>query len=201
MFSAAYDHTIRSYARAKVPTVSDTAQWEWELDQLLGAYRLTVPLVTVELGVYQGGTLFQWLRFAPKGSHVIGIDQDPALPQFAAWAEQYGVRFDYIVGNTHDPDTLRRLQDLLEERQIDFLFIDAEHTEPGVTQDFEDYGALVRPGGLIALHDILDPHPSRNQDHVRVSRLWERIRRAGYLTRELVAHPDQEWGGIGMVSP
>lgn len=199
MFSGGYDHAIRSHARATTPGVADTAQWAWELDQLVGTFRLAAPLVTVELGVWQGGTLYHWLKNAPKAGTVIGIDTVPADPLWSKWARDAVVRFEYLCGDTRNPDILRFLQAILGERQIDFLFIDADHTEAGVTQDFEDYGALVRPGGLIALHDILDPHPARMQDHVRVSRLWERIRRAGYITRELVAHPDQEWGGIGLV--
>jgi len=36
---------------------------------------------------------------------------------------------------------------------IDLLYIDGDHSYAGVKFDFEQFGALVRPGGLILLHD------------------------------------------------
>lgn len=200
MFANNYDHAFRSRSRAAQPGGLDVGQWEYELSELVKIFKWHAPLVTVELGVWQGGTLREWLRYAPKTGHVIGIDQNESDPAFVEWAKAAGVRYDYICGNTHADSTLTTLERMLDGRPIDFLFIDADHTETGVTRDFVTYGPYVRDGGIIALHDILDPHPSRNQDHIRVSRLWERIRRAGYVTRELVAHPDQDWGGIGVVS-
>ena len=46
----------------------------------------------------------------------------------------------------------------------DFLFIDGDHT--GVGRDYEMYRDLVRPGGLIAFHDIVADQPVEgNQVH------------------------------------
>jgi len=47
----------------------------------------------------------------------------------------------------------------LRERPVDFLFIDADHTYEGVRSDYRRYSRLVRPGGLIALHDIVPGDP------------------------------------------
>lgn len=40
--------------------------------------------------------------------------------------------------------------------QLDILFIDGDHTHPGVDADFR-YADLVRPGGMLFVHDIIPP--------------------------------------------
>lgn len=37
--------------------------------------------------------------------------------------------------------------------QIDFLFIDGDHAEPAVNQDWEDWSPFVTRGGVVAFHD------------------------------------------------
>ena len=192
------DYTTRQLDRAGFVDGREIAQREWELANLLNIYHQLQPQVVVELGVYQGGTLHFWLQNAPPNATIIGIDCLPIDEHWRTWVPS-GITLDYLQGDTHDPVTLTGLQEILRGRPIDFLFIDCDHTEEGVTRDFEMYGPLVRSGGVIAFHDILDPDPERQQDNIRVSRLWERIQRAGYFTRELVAHPEQDWGGIGVL--
>ena len=41
---------------------------------------------------------------------------------------------------------------------VDFLFIDGDHSLEGVKLDDEQYGQLVRSGGIIAFHDVTTPH-------------------------------------------
>jgi predicted O-methyltransferase YrrM len=36
---------------------------------------------------------------------------------------------------------------------IDFLFIDGDHSEAGVNQDWENWHRFVVPGGVVAFHD------------------------------------------------
>ena len=194
-----YDHTQRSYARADGPPGVEVAQWAYELDTLELLYAQMAPSVVVEIGVMAGGTLWRWIRTAVRGATVVGIDTVQRHPVWWDWASQTEVDLGYIWGNSHEPETLEILKSHLGDRMIDFLFIDADHTEEGATKDFETYSQLVRAGGAIALHDIIDPAPERNQDHIRVSRLWRRLQRAGYVNREIVAHPGQPWGGIGVV--
>ena len=81
----------------------------------------------------------------------------------------WGAIFDHIVtidlggmwfddmeplpgASTHDPRALDFANSLAP---FDFLFIDAGHDEADCRQDHQDYGPLVRPGGLIAFHDAL----------------------------------------------
>lgn len=190
------DLDTRTRDRAGFVDEREIAQREWELANLINLYRQLQPLVAVEIGVAQGGTLYFWLQAARLNATVIGIDLGAPDPHWQTWIPD-GVSLHYLQADTHEPATLAKLQEILHGREIDFLFVDGDHSEAGATCDFEMYGPLVRSGGVIAFHDILDPAPARGQDHIRVSRLWKRIQRAGYQTREFVAHPEQDWGGIG----
>jgi predicted O-methyltransferase YrrM len=80
--------------------------------------------------------------------------------------------------------TREDLRRLLGSRGIDLLFIDGDHSYAGVRWDFEAYGSLVRPGGLIALHDVcLDPNNSaRGFD---VASYWRALKRS-FSTRTIV---------------
>ena len=81
-------------------------------------------------------------------------------------------------------------------RKIDFLFIDGDHTYEGIRADFENYSTLVRPGGLIAFHDIVIhvANPS-----CRVHEFWNEVKsRPGAV--ELIDRDGFEiWGGIGVL--
>jgi len=48
----------------------------------------------------------------------------------------------------------------------------------------------------VAFHDILS-HPAHPE--IQTEGVWRQIQRAGYVTQELVATPEAEWGGIGVV--
>lgn len=181
----------------------EVGQWQAEFLALLDIYqRLDVQNV-LEVGTWQGGTLYYWLKYAFDMANVISLDKGPAnwrpqVPGFntgrwQAWAPEY-VELHVIEADSHDPATLKRVK--VVSPHLDFLFIDGDHSYAGAKADFELYGPLVRPGGLIAFHDLITP---ASQQHIEIRALWREIQRAGYKTRELYSHPGQEWGGIGVV--
>ena len=49
---------------------------------------------------------------------------------------------------------LFRSSDLLAGRQVDLLFIDADHSRDGCKHHVEMYREFVRPGGFIGFHDV-----------------------------------------------
>lgn len=199
MFTGKYDHEKRDGAHAGFVDGCEIAQKTYEIKTLTEIVRGLYPLKILEIGTYQGGTLAHWCQAAAEGATLIGVDNRPADGIWARWMAANDLRYHHLQMDSHQAQTRRVVEELLDGEPLDFLFIDGDHTLEGVTQDFLLYGPLVRRGGVIAFHDILNPAPERNQDHIRVSVLWKRIQRAGYVTRELIAHPDQTWGGIGVV--
>ena len=199
MFDGAYDFASRPQDKAIIPGYRlDVAQRAWEISQLLRWYFVKKPMRVLEIGVYEGGTLYGWLQYAQPGATIITIDLEEPRPFWQEWVRD-DVELIHFIGDSHCEKVIQAVQAKMP--QIDFLFIDADHTYDGVKADFENYGKLVVSGGIIALHDIIDPHPNRHQDHIQVSRLWRKIRQAGYVTQELVCHPGQDWGGIGVIYP
>jgi len=67
----------------------------------------------------------------------------------------------------------------------------------GVKRDHELYRELVRPGGLIAFHDI---SPNKKYPAINVPVYWAEIK-GRHEVDELVDNNDLEepWGGIGVV--
>jgi hypothetical protein len=63
---------------------------------------------------------------------------------------QYGVRSEILRMTSRD--AARRIED----RMLDFAYIDARHDEQSVTGDLSRWFAKVRPGGILAGHDYLD---------------------------------------------
>ncbi len=123
---------------------SRASQDKFELWRLLEVLNARPPKVIVEVGVHKGFSIETWKKaFDPQ--MIVGIDND------AQFIETRG--FELIVGNSNDEHTRNRLIDHLGMRQIDFLFLDGDHTYEGVSKDFELYAPLVGLSGVVAIHD------------------------------------------------
>lgn len=185
------------------------AQKHAELLRLVEHVAELQPVVVVEIGTMKGGTLRAWCECAADDALIVSID----LPN-GDWGGGYtnadaarfrtfirsGQRMELIAGDSHDPEIAARLADVLDGRQVDFLFIDGDHTYPGVKADFEDYAPLVRPGGSVAFHDVME-HPQVPGCDVSV--LWAEIRDR-FEHREFCVPGDERgygpWGGIGVLT-
>ena len=100
-----------------------------------------------------------------------------------------------LRGNSHEPNFFARVAAALAGQGLDFILIDGDHSYEGVRRDFETYSGLLAPGGMIALHDILE-NPS--DPTIDVHLFWQEI--AGrYQTEEIVHDPGQGKLGIGLV--
>ena len=78
---------------------------------------------------------------------------------------------------------------------VDVLYIDGDHTLEGVSADYEAYRGLVRPGGMIILHDVVDRGPD---DLIQVAPLWKRLR-AEYGQAEEIIEDAAGVNGIGIL--
>ena len=104
-----------------------------------------------------------------------------------------------IRGDSHDSRTLERVKKILGGEELDFLFIDGDHTYEGVRRDFEMYSPLVRRGGVVAFHDIV-PHDRAHDPYgqVGVPKFWSEIK-SRYRHLEIVKDWSQGWAGIGVL--
>lgn len=139
------------------------------------------PQVVVEIGTAAAGVLYLLSRIADSDALLISID----LPGgrfgggYAAWRKPVyrrlglpGQRIVLLRGSSHDAAVRAKVDSLLGDRQIDLLFIDGDHSLAGVRSDLSHFGARVRKGGRIALHDI-SSNPA--DPGVEVPILWKEL--------------------------
>lgn len=95
-----------------------------------------------------------------------------------------------IIGSSHDTEVQLYARSL---GPYDVVFIDGDHTEAGVREDWE-FAQKLKPR-LVAFHDIADTtfHRSLN---CNVAPLWRELQ-ARYITSEKIVGGG--WGGIGVV--
>jgi predicted O-methyltransferase YrrM len=175
-----------------------------ELIELYRRVHALRPKTVLEIGTHSGGSLLLLCRAAAPAATVVSLDLPGGpfgggysplrIPYFRAFAGDRQ-RVHLIRANSHTPDAFNRVQRALGGNSLDFLFIDGDHSYAGVRQDFQTYGPLVRPGGLIAFHDIL---PAPEEIGGGVSRFWAEIK-GRYATEELVEDPFQGKMGVGLI--
>jgi cephalosporin hydroxylase len=141
----------------------------------------------VEIGCAKGGTLWAWSHL-PYDPYVIGVNLDPVPAATGA---------DVIVGDSHNPV----LRDFLHRNLMQgagALIIDGDHSYDGLDADYHNYRPIVRPGGLILIHDI---GPDGEPD----VRRWWRERYADWATSptygviEIYEEPQESALGWGVV--
>ena len=200
--NAAAEITERAMARG-------AAQKPPELEQMVMLLLERAPAIVMEIGTMDGGTLSAWCDCATDDALIVSVDL-PGGP----WGGGYnshrraaiegfakpGQRLVLIEGDSRAPETRERVLWELDDRELDFLFIDGDHSYQGVGSDFAIYGALVRHGGLAALHDVL-PHPQ--EQTVEVDRFWAELKERFDLVHEFCVDGHERtwgpWGGIGVV--
>lgn len=158
----------------------------------------------IEIGTAQGGTLFLISKVLPEDSLIISID----LPggRFGYGYPKIKIRLfksflrskqkmHLIRADSHKLNTLNKVKEILNNRTVDFLFIDGDHTYEGVKKDFEMYSPLVNNVGIIGFHDIVI---SKKGSNVGVNEFWIEIKK-NYEYEEIVEDWNQLRCGIGIL--
>ena len=175
-------------------------QRTWELQSLIAEIRRLRPSVVVEIGTHRGGTLVCWAMVSGDHAHLVSIDLPSPLEGMGTTDRDLahvrsvlraGQQLTAIRADSHQPSTLAALRAALDGRAVDFLWIDGDHSDAGVRQDFSMYSPLVRAGGLIAFHDI---NASVDVPGNQVHGFWQELK-GRHTTREYV---DRDWPGGGM---
>lgn len=186
-----------------------------ELRGLIDRVRELAPKTIVEIGTDKGGTLWLWCQVAALDATIVSIDlpggdygegyspEDAKV--FSTWAHG-DQRMHFLLKDSHSEETKAEVMDVLGGHPVDFLFIDGDHRYEGVSQDFTMYAPLVRPGGLVVFHDIVETLPHLN---CHSHRFWNEVK-TDYEYEELIELDDDlgwrvdndlagPWGGIGVL--
>jgi predicted O-methyltransferase YrrM len=175
-----------------------------ELAQMLQIVHEKCPRTIVEIGTANGGTLYLLCHAAHSEATIASLDLPAGkfgggysawkMPLYRSFARK-SQTIHLLLGDSHAESSFESLAHALGGRQVDFLFIDADHTYEGVKRDFELYSTLVAEGGLIGFHDIAPVAPTIDYG---VRRFWEELK-PNYKWQEIIDDPKQRGFGIGLL--
>jgi len=204
-----YDHVDLAFSLefspfSLLPFNIRPSQIKQEIYQCIKILAKRPPKTVLEIGTANGGTLYLWTKVADPNAILISVDLPggPFGGGYHAWKVPFyrsfgsvGQKIHLLRMDSHDETTLREVERILGGLKVDFLFIDGDHSYEGVKQDFQMYGKLVKPGGIVAFHDIC-PHPP--ETCCEVNKFWLEIQ-DDYHHREIVEDWNQGWAGIGVI--
>lgn len=174
-----------------------------ELLAMLERVRELQPQRLCEIGASAGGTLYLLTRVARPDAVIVSLDIDTP-PHTQRAREKFARESQRVISIQADSqltETRDLVADALGGAELDFLFIDGDHSYEGVRADFELYNGMVRRGGLIAFHDI---NPDRRAEDGtgpisgEVPRFWREIS-GEYRSEALIARPERPGFGIGLL--
>jgi len=175
-----------------------------ELVQMLQIVREKGPRTVVEIGTANGGTLYLLCYAAHPKATIASLDLPAGkfgggysawkIPLYRSFARKIQT-IHLLLGDSHAESCFKDLVHALAGKEVDFLFIDADHTYEGVKRDFELYSSLVAKDGLIGFHDIAPIAPTADYG---VRRFWEELK-PNYKWQEIIADPRQRGFGIGLI--
>lgn len=157
----------------------------------------------IEIGTHKGGNSFLFGHAIPGNELGIGIDLCVQNAAKLKYFSRPGQAYHPLHGDSQTASMRDRARALVGDKPLDFLFIDGDHRYEGAKADFELYSPLVRPGGLIAFHDICPDHRTLYGKETgcyagEVYRLWAELK-ARFETEELIENAGQDGFGIGII--
>lgn len=118
-----------------------------------------------ELGLRKGATMSHVLATCPN-LHMIGVDLWEAQPDNTGPENYVDWNFNklekiarYKLKKFPGRATIHKMttneaSKLVEDKSLDFIFIDADHSEEGVRSDIEHWSPKVKDNGFILGHDV-----------------------------------------------
>lgn len=159
---------------------------------------LTDPRIIIEIGSDAGGTLYAW-RAAFPDARVFAV----TLPDgdYAARPLMSTHGATVLNGNSRDPLSRAMFGAWVQYHHgyvapniADVALIDGDHRREGVTADIALWGAMLRPGGLLILHDVT-PHTHAD---IQVADVWNELAEDDWPERWTIEDGTGNWGGIGI---
>ena len=129
-----------------------------ELDRFIAFLKAEGVTRYLEIGAKFGGSLWHIGKSLPKGSKIVAVDlphgdtsfkqSEQPLRECVSELRHRGYHVSLILGDSTDGKVINDVRAL---GPFDACLIDANHTEPYVRQDFNNYGPMCR---MVAFHDI-----------------------------------------------
>lgn len=180
-----------------------------EFEALLTEYIKIKPTKFIEIGSLYGWALQHFIHYSQPSSIGLSIDlpvrnfvgpQDRRVEKqehnyknvWPQWAKSNKCKLHLIPDSSQKLTTLESTKQIFNNQEIDFLFIDGDHSYAGVKKDYEMYSPLVRSGGIVAFHDI-----GKNEEG-GCNMLWNEIKHTKTSHKEFLYEANNE-KGIGIL--
>lgn len=156
-------------AKRKRPPVNPNRVWRW--DVILPKIDKRMAVKGAEIGVLKGALARRILEARPLCTHIM-VDPWQRPEEGSRYAEAPGVtqhksqeQFEQcyesvkgLKGKWGERAVIMRMRSLeaaplIEDESLDYVFIDAEHTYEGVSEDIRAWLPKVKKGGWIGGHD------------------------------------------------
>ncbi len=184
---AALRAATRDHPRANMQIAPEQGQFMALLVKLIGARR------TLEIGVFTGYSALSVALALPPDGRLIGCDISQEYTDIGrVYWEQAGIAHKIDLRLAPALDTLDALIAAGESGQFDFVFIDADKT--GYDLYYERSLTLLRPGGLIAIDNVLwngsVAQPAQDEDTVALQALNRKLHDDQRIDLSMVAIGD-----------
>lgn len=181
------DHLISNWDKALEFKIQQKKE-EWlQFLTILDEHKVKNVL---EIGSYDGGSTMSFSLICDTLYTIEFID-----PRYDVNKMKDNCSFTYIQGNSGLPEIVELVHKMTDTK-FDLLFIDGNHVGEFAGDDFLNYYDMVRPGGLVALHDIIDS-TYHQKFNILIYKVWEELKKK-YKHIE-IKEPPFEWGGIGVI--
>jgi predicted O-methyltransferase YrrM len=179
------------------------AQLPDEVQRFHAFLRDKSPRVVCEIGTSSGGHFYMLSRSLATLTTLIGVDLRVRNRAFLRLLAPDNLDIHLIDGDSRSIPVRNAVERAGGGQGLDVLIIDGDHTYDGVRSDYLSYRDLVRDGGVIAFHDIVEDHWTRFRRKTDswtgdVPLFWSRLKPHA-RTVEFVADPEQDGSGIGVL--
>ena len=143
---------------------------EWaEFQHVYAMIRKRHPRFVLELGCYRAGWIYAIAPACAKCAKLVSIDNDPQWRRDRrevrdALAQEHK-HFRWHLGDSRDHTIVSAVRAGM--LLLDVLHIDGDHDPNACREDWDNFAPMVRPGGLIIIHDIAGEPGAK--------RLWEEM--------------------------
>jgi len=165
-----------------------------ELEQMMALHARKKPRRLLEIGCWDGGTLREWLTNARPKSTIVAVDLEHR--NRAAYDEWRKPDTNLILG-TGSSQSDEMIALMQAHAPYDWVFVDGDHENWAVRSDVNVTLPLVKPGGVLLLHDITPP---AGMDTYPPGEILGEFGTNGYVTEKYADLEPAPWArGIGVV--
>jgi len=173
-----------------------------EIQGLIELVQKHKPANYMEIGTADGGTHYLIRKLCTSIEKSIAIDLD-IRNKFVIDRITTTTQSHYLLGSSLAQSTIDKVKAILAGTNLDVLFIDGDHSYEGVKADFDAYQQMVKEGGLIVFHDIVEDWQQRygcetNKYTGGVPKLFAEIK-DNYQHYTFIEDPGQDGFGIGVI--